>query len=229
MPEQTWKAAFTEVLRTAARHKIASGIVAVLVVGTLVLLAWAGSEKASQAGSASDGSAADGTIAGAVTPAGRPPAASFSLPVLSGTGVGGESGAGGSGGSGGSGAGGGRVSLASYSGKPLIINFFASWCGPCQQETPLLARFYRTEHGRVALVGLDENDVTSNALKFARAKGVTYPVGWDPGVIAGSAYDVISLPQTFFLNAQHRIVYRVFGAVTTADLAKGVELATASS
>src|SRR5258708_1672995 len=51
-----------------------------------------------------------------------------------------------------------RVSLSDYSGKPLIVNFFASWCAPCKQETPLLARFYLGEHGQVALVGLDEND-----------------------------------------------------------------------
>ena len=73
-----------------------------------------------------------------------------------------------------------QVSLSSYAGKPLIVNFFASWCAPCQQETPLLAKFYRDEHGRVALVGLDENDVMSNALSFTRAKGVSYPVGFDP-------------------------------------------------
>jgi cytochrome c biogenesis protein CcmG, thiol:disulfide interchange protein DsbE len=227
MPERTWKAAFTEVFRTAARHKVASGVVAVLVVGTLVLLAWAGSRTAPLAGSASYGSTSDGTTVGAVIPAGEPPAAPFSLPVLSGSGTASPGTA--SPGAASPGAASGRISLASYSGKPLIINFFASWCAPCQQETPLLATFYRNEHGRVALVGLDENDVLAKALKFIRAKGVTYPVGWDPGVVAGSAYDVIALPQTFFLNAQHRIVYRVFGAVTTADLNTGIKRATADS
>ena len=119
-----------------------------------------------------------------------------------------------------------RISLAAYAGRPLIVNFFASWCEPCQQETPLLARFYRTEHGKVALVGLDENDSLSHALSFTRAKGVTYPVGWDPEVTAASAYGVSALPQTFFLNARHRIVDRIFGAVTLADLNKGIALAT---
>jgi len=122
-----------------------------------------------------------------------------------------------------------QVSLGSYAGKPLIVNFFASWCSPCQQETPLLARFYRDEHGRVALVGLDENDTMSNALSFTRAKGVSYPVGFDPQLTAASAYGVVALPQTFFLNAKHRIVDRVFGAVTLADLNHGIALATGSS
>jgi cytochrome c biogenesis protein CcmG, thiol:disulfide interchange protein DsbE len=122
-----------------------------------------------------------------------------------------------------------QVSLGSYAGQPLIVNFFASWCSPCQQETPLLARFYRDEHGRVAMVGLDENDTMSNALSFTRAKGVSYPVGFDPQLTAASAYGVSGLPQTFFLDARHRIVDRVFGAVTQADLDKGIALATGSA
>jgi cytochrome c biogenesis protein CcmG, thiol:disulfide interchange protein DsbE len=134
-----------------------------------------------------------------------PAAPAFSLPVL------GHSGQ--------------KVTLSDYAGRPLIVNFFASWCEPCQQETPLLARFYRTEHGQVAIVGLDENDVLGSAMSFTRKEGVGYPVGFDPGVIAASAYGVAALPQTFFLNAKHRIVDRVFGAVTLADINRGIALA----
>jgi cytochrome c biogenesis protein CcmG, thiol:disulfide interchange protein DsbE len=135
-----------------------------------------------------------------------PPAPAFALPVL------GHSAQ--------------RVSLSVYAGRPLIVNFFASWCEPCQQETPLLARFYRGERSQVALVGLDENDILGHALSFTRAKGVTYPVGWDPKAAAASAYGVGGLPQTFFLDARHRIVDRIFGAVTLAELSKGIALAT---
>jgi cytochrome c biogenesis protein CcmG/thiol:disulfide interchange protein DsbE len=120
-----------------------------------------------------------------------------------------------------------QVALSTYRGKPLIVNFFASWCGPCQTETPLLARFYRDEQGKVALVGLDENDTVGNATSFTRADGVSYPVGWDPHFDVGSAYGVNALPQTFFLNARHQIVDRVFGKVTLASLHKGIALATA--
>lgn len=148
---------------------------------------------------------------GSAAPAGAasdPAAPTFSLPVL------GHSGQ--------------KVSLSDYAGRPLIVNFFASWCLPCQKETPLLARFYRTEHGRVAIVGLDENDAQSSAVSFTRKEGVGYPVGFDPGVTAASAYGVAALPQTFFLNAKHRIVDRIFGAVTLADINRGIALATAS-
>jgi cytochrome c biogenesis protein CcmG/thiol:disulfide interchange protein DsbE len=153
-----------------------------------------------------------GTSSGAPAgsgPSADPAAASFSLPVL-----------------GHSGPGTARVSLSSYPGKPLIVNFFASWCEPCKQETPLLAKFYRTEHGKVALVGLDENDGVTSALKFLSAQGVTDPVGWDPNIAAASSYGVNGLPQTFFLDARHRVVFRKFGAVTSADLSKGIALAT---
>jgi len=138
-------------------------------------------------------------------PAADPVAPAFSFPVL------GHSGQ--------------QISLSDYAGKPLIVNFFASWCPPCQQETPLLAKFYRAEHGKVALVGLDENDVVGNALAFTHRKGVTYPVGWDPQVTAADAYGVGALPQTFFLNARHRIVDRIYGPVTQAELNKGIALA----
>jgi cytochrome c biogenesis protein CcmG/thiol:disulfide interchange protein DsbE len=91
-----------------------------------------------------------------------------------------------------------KISLSDYAGKPLIVNFFASWCEPCQKETPLLARFYRAEHAQVAMVGLDENDTQANATSFTHKEAVSYPVGFDPGTVAASAYGVAGLPQTFF-------------------------------
>jgi len=120
---------------------------------------------------------------------------------------------------------GSRVTLASYAGQPVIINFFASWCSPCQRETPLLAKFYLSNHGRVRVLGIDSNDQTALALQFARKTGVRYPVGFDPYPAATTiSYRVLALPQTFFLNAQHRIVLHVVGALTTKDLTKGVSL-----
>jgi cytochrome c biogenesis protein CcmG, thiol:disulfide interchange protein DsbE len=117
------------------------------------------------------------------------------------------------------------VTLASYAGQPVIINFFASWCVPCQRETPLLAKFYLSMHGQVRVVGIDSHDETAAALGFMRKTGVRYPVGYDayPGTTT-SAYGVDGLPQTFFLNARHRIVLHVLGPLTTKDLTRGVSL-----
>ncbi len=116
-----------------------------------------------------------------------------------------------------------RVSLAAFAGRPVIVNFFASWCAPCKRETPLLARFYKDSGGRTAIIGIDANDQAGPAERFAHAAGVTYPVGFDPFPAATTtSYGVLALPQTFFLNSQHRIVKRIFGAVTMNELVKGV-------
>ena len=134
-----------------------------------------------------------------------PLAKSFSLPVL--------------------GQPGSTVSLATYAGQPVIVNFFASWCGPCQRETPLLARYYESHGGHVNLVGIDANDQQAAALKFVAKTGVRYPVGWDPfPAPTTTSYGVLALPQTFFLNAQHKIVAHVMGAVTAPVLARDVAL-----
>jgi thiol-disulfide isomerase/thioredoxin len=123
----------------------------------------------------------------------------------------------------------GNVSLSQYRGKPVILNFWATWCDICVSETPLLASWYKQEHGKIALLGLDENDPSAaKALAFAHAKGVTYTLGFDPLMNVAGAYDIDGLPQTYFLNAQHRIVEHVLGALTTADLAEGVRLMDAA-
>jgi cytochrome c biogenesis protein CcmG, thiol:disulfide interchange protein DsbE len=123
-----------------------------------------------------------------------------------------------------------HVSLAGYAGRPLIINFFASWCAPCKRETPLLARFYRSHGGRTLIIGIDANDEAAPAEKFVQASGVGYPVGSDPfPAPVTTSYGVYALPQTFFLNAQHRIVKHVIGGVTTTELDQGTALMTARS
>jgi cytochrome c biogenesis protein CcmG, thiol:disulfide interchange protein DsbE len=123
-----------------------------------------------------------------------------------------------------------HVSLAAFAGKPVIINFFASWCTPCMRETPLLARFYRQHGGRTLMIGIDANDEAGPAEKFVQAAGVSYPVGSDPFTSpVTTSYGVYGLPQTFFLNARHRIVKHVIGALTVTELNQGAALMDARS
>jgi thiol-disulfide isomerase/thioredoxin len=119
----------------------------------------------------------------------------------------------------------GMVTLTAYAGHPVIVNFFASWCAPCQRETPMLARFYSSMHGQVTVLGIDSNDQRAAALRFLAKTGVRYPVGFDPyPATTTTSYGVYALPQTFFLNAQHRIVSHILGPLTTKDLTRGVAL-----
>jgi cytochrome c biogenesis protein CcmG, thiol:disulfide interchange protein DsbE len=123
-----------------------------------------------------------------------------------------------------------HVSLAGFAGRPLIINFFASWCPPCKRETPLLAKFYAEHGSRDLIIGIDANDEAASAEKFVQAAGVTYPVAFDPfPAPVTTSYGVYGLPQTFFLNARHRIVKHVIGDVTLTDLNQGVALMDARS
>ena len=119
-----------------------------------------------------------------------------------------------------------QVSLSAYRGHPVIVNFFASWCGPCQKETPLLARFYRASRGTVQIIGVDADDQAAAARGFVAAKGVGYPIGFETTPAVANAYNVseIGIPETFFLNARHLIVKRVLGGVTMQDLTAGVAL-----
>jgi cytochrome c biogenesis protein CcmG/thiol:disulfide interchange protein DsbE len=74
------------------------------------------------------------------------------------------------------------------------------------------------------VIGVDANDNRASAVKFTRDYGVSYPVASDPAATTAGAYGVSALPQTFFLNAQHQVVDRIYGAATQASLARGVKL-----
>jgi cytochrome c biogenesis protein CcmG, thiol:disulfide interchange protein DsbE len=119
-----------------------------------------------------------------------------------------------------------QVSLSAYRGQPVIVNFFASWCGPCKKETPLLAGFYRAARGKVVIIGVDADDSAPQARSFVTADGVGYPVGFETTPAVADAYGVSGpgIPETFFLDGRHRIVKRILGGVTMKELTAGVAL-----
>ncbi len=150
--------------------------------------------------------AIDATAHREPTPAAPRPAPAFTLPSLRDPGQ--------------------RVSLGAYRGQPVIVNFFASWCSPCKKETPLLAGFYRASRGKIVIIGVDADDSAPDGRSFVTAYGVAYPVGFETTPAIANAYGVsgIGIPETFFLDARHRIVKRILGDVTMKDLTAGVAL-----
>jgi cytochrome c biogenesis protein CcmG/thiol:disulfide interchange protein DsbE len=102
----------------------------------------------------------------------------------------------------------GTMSLASLRGKAVVLNFWASWCGPCKSEAPLLEQLWHEYRGKgVVFVGMDSNDASGDALRFLRAHDITYPVVSDEnGLVAANRYGVADLPVTYFVDRRGRLV-----------------------
>jgi cytochrome c biogenesis protein CcmG/thiol:disulfide interchange protein DsbE len=112
--------------------------------------------------------------------------------------------------------GGGEISLADLKGKPVIVNFWASWCYPaCYEEAPLLEATWRKYKERgLMVVGVDIQDKEANALEFMRRFGFTFPNAPDPGSKVSIDFGVYGVPETFFVDRQGRIAYKHVGALT---------------
>lgn len=115
------------------------------------------------------------------------------------------------------------VRLAELRGKPVVINFWASWCVPCREEAPELARFDRELRGRAQLVGVDFQDSKQDALAFVREFGWRFPNVRDPQGKLASRYGLAGLPTTYVLDRQGRIARTLTGAQTYEKLRQAVE------
>ena len=126
-------------------------------------------------------------------------------------------------------SGGGTVSLAALRGRAVVLNFWASSCIPCKQEMPRLQQAAeRWAAKRVAVVGIDVLDSRAAARSFARAHGVTYEIAYDPLGDTVGPYGVAYTPTTFFVDRRGRIVKRILGPVSRAELDAQIGRALAS-
>ena len=117
-----------------------------------------------------------------------------------------------------------RVSLASYSGKPVVLNIWASWCPGCRAEARDLAAFERA-HPEVQVVGLDTQDNDGDARAFYRQFGWRHPSIRDPSGATAARLGLQGLPTTIFIDSRHRIVTKIIGATNRAGFEQGLRAA----
>jgi cytochrome c biogenesis protein CcmG/thiol:disulfide interchange protein DsbE len=115
------------------------------------------------------------------------------------------------------------VRLAELRGRPVVINFWASWCVPCRKEAPELARFDREMRGRAQLVGVDFQDAKGDALAFVREFGWRFPNVRDPQGKLASRYRLAGLPTTYVVDRRGRIARALTGEQTYETLRRAVE------
>ena len=106
--------------------------------------------------------------------------------------------------------------------RPVVLNFFASWCVPCQKETPLFGATASAEQAKgsvIQFVGVDAQDPPSSAIPFINQAGVTYPVGQDADLrVTANVYGLNAEPNTFFIDESGTVVGHIIGPVSRVQL-----------
>ncbi|WP_370328272.1 TlpA family protein disulfide reductase [Euzebya sp.] len=114
-----------------------------------------------------------------------------------------------------------ELCLADLTGTPVLVNFWASWCGPCAAEVPELVDVADAYDGQVSVIGVNTQDSRTNARSFERDQGVDYPSFFDPGAAIAAQFGGIApeaLPSTILVDADGGIAVRLLGAVSRPQL-----------
>ena len=111
------------------------------------------------------------------------------------------------------------IRLEDLRGRPVIVNFWASWCGPCVDEFPMLQRAAEDHRADgLAMVGIVFRDNSESARGFMKRMGASWPAAMDPGEEVAQDYGVYAPPETFFIDANGVVVARQIGSLSRVDL-----------
>ena len=113
---------------------------------------------------------------------------------------------------------GNMFSLSDFRGKPIILNFWASWCVSCRSEAAELEAFWKKHKNEIAVVGIAIQDDVDEARRFADYYGKTYFLGLDVDGRAAIDYGVSGVPETFIIDARGIIVHKEVGPVSAEML-----------
>lgn len=110
--------------------------------------------------------------------------------------------------------GGGTGSLAEYKGRWVLVNFWASWCGPCKEEAPTLDRLQHQHGGpRFTVLGIDSRDLSGDGREFVRRYGLSYPQLRDGDGAAAHDYGTTGVPENFLVDPAGRVRWLLRGPV----------------
>ncbi len=122
---------------------------------------------------------------------------------------------------------GNAVKLSDFLGKPIVLNFWASWCSPCRSEMPGFESAYQQLGSDITFLMVNATggrETLSSAKAFLQSSGYTFPVLFDTEMNASATYQVYSLPTTYFIDAEGYLVTHAIGALSQSRLEKYLSL-----
>lgn len=120
------------------------------------------------------------------------------------------------------------LTLADFRGKPVLLNFWASWCGPCASEMPAIQSAYEQYGDQIQFVAVNMTgmggETETSALSLIQQNNYTFPVYFDVDSSAAVAFGVTSIPQTYLIDAEGNIIGGLRGAMSDNVLAEGIQM-----